>query len=79
MSSPTRVAGQDAAVTTRQPVNGPSHGLRAWWRLTIESVVCLVLIGAAVLLWVRAPDGWLNGAATALLVSLVLRIIWHPT
>lgn len=63
----------------RQPLEGPSKGLRGWWQLTIESLVCIVLIGAVILLWVRSPVGWLNGTATALLVGLVLRVIWHQT
>ncbi len=63
----------------RQPLKGPSQGLLSWWQLTIESVVCIVLIGAVVLLWIRSPVGWLNGSATALLTGLVLRVVWHQT
>jgi hypothetical protein len=39
----------------------------------------MVLIGAVLLLWIRSPLGWLNGTATALLISLVLRVVWHQT
>jgi hypothetical protein len=65
--------------TRRQPLEGPSKGLRDWWQLTIESLVCIVLIGAVVLLWIRDPLGWLNGTATAVLIGLVLRVVWHGT
>jgi hypothetical protein len=64
-------------MAARRQLQGPSAGLRGWWRLTIESFVCLILLAAVIAVWSRGPEPWFGGTVTIVLVGLVLRIIWH--
>jgi uncharacterized membrane protein len=58
--------------------SGPSKRARQWRRFLIETLLCIVLLAAIVVVWARGRSDFLAGSATVALVGLILRILWHP-
>jgi hypothetical protein len=49
----------------------------AWRRFLLETVLCVVLIAAIVLVAFRASNNLLAGAAVGACVTAILRILWR--
>lgn len=56
---------------------GPSPRDVAWRRFVIETLVCLVLLAALGVVWLRGHADLFAGSATVVLVGLILRIVWR--
>jgi hypothetical protein len=56
---------------------GPSPSVIAWRRFVIETVLCLVLLGAIVVIALGARHILLAGPAIIALSGAILGILWH--
>jgi hypothetical protein len=65
-------------VETRQQ-DGPSRRLVAWRRFVLETVLCVVLIGAVGVIGLHASNNALAGIALGGAVTAILRILWRDS
>jgi hypothetical protein len=57
--------------------DGPSQELIAWRRFLFETLRCIVLIGAIVMITVRASENMLTGVAIGGPATAVSRTLWR--
>jgi hypothetical protein len=54
---------------------GPSPAVVAWWRFLIETLVCVVLVAAIVVIGLNAGQDLLAGPAVVALAGMIVGIV----